>query len=113
MNAQWNHLKIVTTYTWGLKQKQYFLSDSTSCQKGPLLEENIRGSSVEINVNELSLPSEIPLKIVTLYTWGLEVEAVILSASTSCQKGPLPAENFKGSSAEINVNELSLPSEIT
>jgi len=43
----------------GWKQKQYFLSASASCQKGPLLAENIKGSSVEINVNELSLPSEI------------------------------------------------------
>ena len=43
----------------GLKQKQYFLSTSASCQKGLLLAENIKGSSVEINVNELSLPSEI------------------------------------------------------
>jgi len=41
------------------------------------------------------------------------VEAVLLSASSSCQKGPFWAENIKGSSVEINVNELSLPSEIT
>ena len=36
-----------------------------------------------------------------------------LSASASCQKGPLPAENIKGSSVLINVNKLSLRSEIT
>ena len=30
-----------------------------ACQKGPLLSENIKGSSVESNVNELSWPSEI------------------------------------------------------
>ena len=38
----------------GWKQKQYFLSTSASCQKGLLPAENIKGSSVEINVNELS-----------------------------------------------------------
>jgi len=43
----------------GWKQEQYFFSTSASCQKGQLLAENIKGSSVEINVNELSLPSEI------------------------------------------------------
>ena len=43
----------------GLKQKQYHLSASASSQKGPLPAENIKGSSVEINVNELSLPSKI------------------------------------------------------
>ena len=43
----------------GLKRMQYFLSASASSQKGQLLAENIKGSSVEINVNELSLPSEI------------------------------------------------------
>ena len=43
----------------GLKRKQYFLSAPASCQKGGLLAENIKGSSVEINVNELSLPSKI------------------------------------------------------
>ena len=30
-----------------------------ACQKGLLLAENIKGSPVEINENELSLPSEI------------------------------------------------------
>ena len=34
----------------GLKQKQYFLSASASYQKSQLLAENIKGSSVEINV---------------------------------------------------------------
>ena len=43
----------------GWEQKQYFLSASASCQKGPLPAENMNGSSVEINVNELYLPSEI------------------------------------------------------
>ena len=43
----------------GWKQKQYFLSASASSQKGLLPAENIKGSSVEINVNELSLPSEL------------------------------------------------------
>ena len=43
----------------GWKRKQYFLSAYASCQKGPLLAENIKGSPVEINVNKLSLPSEI------------------------------------------------------
>ena len=43
----------------GWKRKQYFLSSSTSCQKGLLPAENIKGSSVKINVNELSLLSEI------------------------------------------------------
>ena len=43
----------------GWKWKQYFLSASASYQKGPFLTENIKGSSVGINVNELSLPSEI------------------------------------------------------
>ena len=38
----------------GWKRKQYFLSPSASCQKGLLTAENIMGSSVEINVNELS-----------------------------------------------------------
>ena len=37
----------------------------------------------------------------------------VLHFLLACQKGPLPAENIKGSSVEINVNELSLPSEIT
>ena len=37
----------------------------------------------------------------------------VLSASASGQKGPFPAENIEGSSAEININELSLPGEIT
>ena len=37
----------------------------------------------------------------------------ILHFLLACQKSPLPAENIKGSSVEINVNELSLPSEIT
>ena len=41
----------------GWKRKQYFLSTSASCQKGLLPAENIKGSSVEINVNELSLPN--------------------------------------------------------
>ena len=43
----------------GWKQKQYFLRASASSQKGLLPAENIKGSSVEINVNELSLPSEL------------------------------------------------------
>ena len=43
----------------GWKWKQFFLSASPSCQKGPLPAENIEGSSVEINVNKLSLPIEI------------------------------------------------------
>ena len=43
----------------GMKQKQYFLSAPASCQKGLLPAENIKGSSVEINVYELSLLSEI------------------------------------------------------
>ena len=47
----------------GWKPKQYFLSAFAFCQKGPLLAENIQGSSVEINVNELSLTSEITLKL--------------------------------------------------
>ena len=64
-------LKIFSNFLWekcpypkseGLKQKQYFFRASASCQKGPLLAENIKGSSVEINVNELSLPSEITKK---------------------------------------------------
>ena len=61
-------IKIFSNFPWakfpypnseGWKQKQYFLNPPTSCQKGPLLAENIEGSSVEINVSELSLPSEI------------------------------------------------------
>ena len=40
------------------KRRQYFLSASASCLNGPLLEEKIKGSSVEIDVNELSLPGE-------------------------------------------------------
>ena len=43
----------------GWKPKQYFLSAFAFCQKGPFQAENIKGSSVEINVNELSLPHEI------------------------------------------------------
>ena len=43
----------------GWKQKQDFLSTSASCQISPLPAGNIKGSSVEINVNELSLPGEI------------------------------------------------------
>ena len=43
----------------GWKRKQHFLSALASCQKCPLLAENIKGSAVEINVDELSLPSEI------------------------------------------------------
>ena len=39
----------------GWKRKQYFLSTSASCQKGLLPAENIKGSSVEINVNELKM----------------------------------------------------------
>ena len=37
----------------------------------------------------------------------------VLHFLLACQKGPLPAENIKGSSVEINVYELSLLSEIT
>ena len=37
----------------------------------------------------------------------------ILHFPLACQKSPLPAENIEGSSVEINVNELILPSEIT
>ena len=36
-----------------------------------------------------------------------------LSASAFCQKGLLTAENIKGSIVETNLNELSLPGEIT
>ena len=43
----------------GWKQKQDFLSTSASCLKGLLPAKNIEGSSVEINVSELILPSEI------------------------------------------------------
>ena len=43
----------------GWKQRHDFWSTSASCQKGPLLAEDSKGSSVEINANELSLPSEI------------------------------------------------------
>ena len=43
----------------GLKRKQYLLSAPASCKKGLLLAENIKGSSVEINVDELNLPSDI------------------------------------------------------
>ena len=43
----------------GWKRKQYFLSASAACQKGLLLVKKIKGSSVEINVNDLSLPSDI------------------------------------------------------
>ena len=42
-----------------------------------------------------------------------EAEAVLFSASTYCQNGPLLEEEIKGSSIEIDVNELSLPSETT
>ena len=61
-----NCVKKIKNFLWekcpypkseGWKRKQYFLSTSASCQKGLLLAENIKGSSVEINVNELSLPS--------------------------------------------------------
>ena len=38
----------------GWKQKQYFLRAPASCQNGLLLAENIKVSSVEINVNKLS-----------------------------------------------------------
>ena len=40
------------------------------------------------------------------------MEAVLFKRFPSCQKGPLPAENIEGSSVEINVNEISLPSKI-
>ena len=46
------------TKSEGWKRRQYFFSASASCLNGPLLEEKIKGSSVEIDVNELSLPGE-------------------------------------------------------
>ena len=41
--------------TEGWKRKQYFLSTSASYQQGLFPAENIKGSSVEINVNELKM----------------------------------------------------------
>ena len=41
------------------------------------------------------------------------MEAVLVKHFSFLPKGPLLAENIKGSSVEINVNELSLPCEIT
>ena len=68
--------------------KRYFLSASTSCQKGPLLAENIKGSSVEINVNELSLPSEITYKMGHFTLEGLKQKQYFLVL-------PLPAKKVR------------------
>ena len=96
----------------GWKQKQYFLRAPASCQNCLLLAGNIKGSSVEINVNELKIAQWNHLKIVTFYTWVLEQKKYFLSASASCQKGPFPTDNIKGNSVGINVNEPRLPCEI-
>ena len=59
---------------------------------------NVKGSSVKINVNELSLPSEITYKMGHFTLEGWKWKQYFLSASASCQKGPFWAENIKGSS---------------
>ena len=78
----------------GWKRKHYFLSASALCKKGQLPAENIKVSSVEINVNELSLPSEITYKMGHFTLEGWKRKQYFLSASASCQKGPLPAEDI-------------------
>ena len=85
----------------GWKWKQYFLSASILCKKGPLPAKNIKVSSVEINVNELRLPSEITYKVGNFTLEGWKQKQYFLSASASCQKGPLPVKKIKGSSEMI------------
>ena len=58
----------------GLKPKQYFLSAFASSQKDPFLAENIKGSTVEINVNEC--PVKLPKNCDNLHLRA-EAEAVL------------------------------------
>ena len=57
-----------------LKPKQYFLSAFTSSQKDPFPAENIKGSTVEINVNEC--PVKLPKNCDNLHLRA-EAEAVL------------------------------------
>ena len=73
----------------GWKQKQYFLRAPASCQNNLLPAENIKVSSVEINVNELCLPSEITYKMGHFTLEGWKWKQYFLSTSASCQKADL------------------------
>ena len=56
-NQKFSPGKVSYPETEGLKPKQYFLSAFASCQKDPFPAENIKGSTVEINVNECPVKS--------------------------------------------------------